>query len=257
MVALFILLNMPELTPRRFPIGIEAALGNHQLNPFKARSLEHIRDFGFPDGIAYDGRLGTAETDALNMRTAGNHATHHMKPGIREYQPLQNGMPGKGFLLYLIHLIGHALISHRLGNLDAGILLVDGLHRYNTASPGSTQEIACLELGYHIIDGFGLVHLIIYSTSGDAHQQQPQNYPECYQGAVEKQNVIAQGSYIRIASFEGTETAPDGKSAGQAELQLIQDDAQTVDVVAHMVGPPRCCSGEIYPSVPAGDFNMA
>ena len=91
-------------------------------------------------------------------------------------------------------------------------------------------------MGYHIIDGIGLVHLIIYSTSGDAHQQHPQNYPECQQGTVEKQNVITQGSYIRIASFEGTETAPDGKSAGQAELQLIQDDAQTVDVIAHIGG---------------------
>lgn len=164
MLALFILLNMPKLTPRRIPIGIKAALRNQQLYLFKARSLEYIRDFDFPDGIAYDRRLGTAETDALNMRTAGNHATHHMKPGIGEYQPLQNGMPGKGFLLYLIHLIGHALISHRLGNLDAGILLVDGLHRNNTAAPGSTQKVAHLKLGYHIIDGIGLVHLIIYST---------------------------------------------------------------------------------------------
>ena len=235
MLALFILLNMPKLTPRRIPIGIKAALRNQQLYLFKARSLEYIRDFDFPDGIAYDRRLGTAETDALNMRTAGNHATHHMKPGIGEYQPLQHLMTGKGILLYLIHLIGHALRSHRLGNLDAGILLVDGLHRNNTASPGSTQKITCLKLGYHIIDGIGLIHLIIYSTSGDAYQQQPQNYPERHQGAVEKQNVIAQGSYIRIASFEGTETAPDGKSAGQAELQLIQDDAQTVDVVAHIL----------------------
>ena len=189
---------MPEPAPRGIAINSEAALGNQQFYLFKARSLEYIRDFDFPDGIAYDRRLGTAETDALNMRTAGNHATHHMKPGIREYQPLQNGMPGKGILLYLIHLIGHALISHRLGNLDAGILLVDGLHRYNTASPGSTQKITCLKLGYHIIDGIGLIHLIIYSTSGDAYQQQPQNYPERHQGAVEKQNVIAQGSYIRI-----------------------------------------------------------
>ena len=48
--------------------------------------------------------------------------------------------------------------------------------------------------------------------------------------------MIAQGSYIRIASFEGTKTTPDGKPAGQAELQLIQDDAQTVDVVAHIGG---------------------
>ena len=159
MLALFIFLNMPEPAPRRFPIGIKAALGNHQLYLFKARSLEYIRNFGFPDGIAYNGRLYTAETDALNMRTAGNHATHHMKPGIGEYQPLQNGMPGKGILLYLIHLIGHALISHRLGNLDAGILLVDSLHRNNTAAPGSTQKVAHLKLGYHIIDGIGLVHL--------------------------------------------------------------------------------------------------
>ena len=47
---------------------------------------------------------------------------------------------------------------------------------------------------------------------------------------------MTQGCYIRIASFEGTETVPDGKSAGQAELQLIQDDTQTVDVVAHIGG---------------------
>ena len=152
---------MPEPAPRRFPIGIKAALGNHQLYLFKARSLEYIRDFGFPDGIAYNGRLYTAKTDALNMRTAGNHATHHMKSGIGEYQPLQNGMPGKGILLYLIHLIGHALISHRLGNLDAGILLVDSLHRNNTAAPGSTQKVACPELVHHIIDTLRLVHLII------------------------------------------------------------------------------------------------
>lgn len=52
---------MPEPAPRRFPIGIKAALGNHQLYLFKARSLEYIRDFGFPDGIAYNGRLYTAE----------------------------------------------------------------------------------------------------------------------------------------------------------------------------------------------------
>lgn len=67
---------MPELTPRRIPIGIKAAPGNQQLYLFKARSLKHIRDFGFPDGIAYDRRLITAEDDFLQMRTAGNDATH-------------------------------------------------------------------------------------------------------------------------------------------------------------------------------------
>lgn len=227
---------MPEPAPRRFPIGIKAALGNHQLYLFKARSLEYIRDFGFPDGIAYNGRLYTAKTDALNMRTAGNHATHHMKSGIGEYQPLQNGMPGKGILLYLIHLIGHALISHRLGNLDAGILLVDSLHRNNTAAPGSTQKVACPELVHHIIDTLRLVHLIIYSTTYGTHQQQRQNYPKRQQRMVEHQDMTAQGCYIRITPFEGTKTVPDGKATRQAELQLIQNDAQTVDVVSHIGG---------------------
>ena len=113
---------MPELTPRRIPIGIKAALRNQQLDFFKTMRIEDIRDFGFPDGIADDRRLITAEDDLLQMRTSGNDATHYMKAGIREHQTFQHLMMSKGFLLYLIHLIGHALISHRLGNLDAGIL---------------------------------------------------------------------------------------------------------------------------------------
>ena len=99
---------MPEPAPRGIAINSEAALGNQQLYLFKARSLKHIRDFGFPDGIAYDRRLITAEDDFLQMRTAGNDVTHYMKAGIREHQMFQHLMMGKGFLLYLIHLIGHA-----------------------------------------------------------------------------------------------------------------------------------------------------
>ena len=151
---------MPEPAPRRIAINNEAAFRNQQLDFFKTMRIEDIRNPGLPDGIADDRRLIAAEDDFLQMRTAGNHVTHQMEAGIGEHQTFQHLMTGKGFLLYLIHLIGHALISHRLGNLDAGILLVDGLHRNNTAAPGSTQEVAHLKLGYHIIDGFRLVHLI-------------------------------------------------------------------------------------------------
>ena len=42
--------------------------------------------------------------------------------------------------------------------------MVDSLHRNNTAAPGSTQKVAHLKLGYHIIDGIGQVHLIAQSA---------------------------------------------------------------------------------------------
>lgn len=135
---------MLESAPRGIAINSEAAFRNQQLDFLKTMRIEDIRDFGFPDGIADDWRLIAAEDYLLQMRTSGNDATHYMKAGIREHQTFQHLMMGKGFLLYLIHLIGHALIIHRLGNLDAGILLVDSLHRNNTASPGSTQELPAL-----------------------------------------------------------------------------------------------------------------
>ena len=68
MLALFIFLNMPELTPRRFPIGIKAALGNHYRDRRPIRNALAPGRRNHRDGCSH--RVG--DRDCGLLRCAGS-----------------------------------------------------------------------------------------------------------------------------------------------------------------------------------------
>ncbi len=100
---------MFEPAPRGIAVGGQAALGHIEDDLLEADGDKDIGHLYLPKDIAELRRDLAAETNPLQVGTAGKDMFHHMELGIvGQHHLLEPRVAGKGTVLHLVHSIFHA-----------------------------------------------------------------------------------------------------------------------------------------------------